>query len=290
MKQSKKFIIAGILSGTILTSTTSVMAGELTVDDSQVEENTTSKAGGYFKVGLGYRFVQSPYSEEISGLSLFLSGRYQWQNGLFVEQPGANNKLEPGARIGYNFYNTENWDFDLIASVTHGSLIYDVMENDQHVHIETKVSPRLGIRSRGYFGDNTVQFTVMPYSSNTDYDQGVYASAWAGRHWQVKNWNFHASAGIQYRSKSIMDYYYGVPEDVATENTPAYEAGSGFNVTGQLGATYPINKSWVFESYLRYTDLADAMTNSPQLQNSIKYDSSRSENRSEVGILVNYVF
>jgi len=260
------------------------------IADEVNESEDNAHSGGYFKIGVGYRFETSPYNDEKSELSIFLDGGYQWENGIFVEAPGVSNKLNPGFTVGYNLYNTQHWNFDFIGNSAHGIIEYGVTENDESIYIKRDGTFRAGFRATGNYGQNTIQFNITPYSFNDEYGDGIHASVWFAKQWQIKNWNAHASIGVQYLSEEILDYYYGIPDEIAISNSPAYKAKSGFNTSFQIGADYPISQNWVFESYLRYTDLADSINDSPIMYNAIKFGTSRSENITEAGILVNYVF
>lgn len=248
------------------------------------------RSGGYFKWGLGYRAESSPFRKEEKGLTFIMNGRFQWDNGLFVELPGGSSEMDPSFSYGYNFYNTKNWDFDLLALKSHGDIDYFATNGMESIAIEQESSLMAGFRATGYYDDNTIQAIIAPYSYNKEYDNGLYASLWYSRHWLYKNWNFHASIGAQYRSEEILDYFYGVPEDIAITGTPAYQASSGINLSVQLGVEYAINEHWVFESYVRQTELASSITDSPVIYNSVRFDNTRSEDVSEFAILVSYVF
>jgi len=278
-------MISLILS--LLVNDSTVQASDSKIENFDVND---SQSGGYFKVGLGYRSETSPYQTEQSEIAVSLEGRYQWKNGLFVELPGVSNQLSPGINFGYNFYTFDNWNFDFVANKSHGDIDYGVVDGEQSIEIERAGSVRAGARATGNYGSNTVQLIVTPYAFDNDFDDGLYASLWVAKEWQISNWNVHASAGVQYRSEDILDYYYGISESIATENTSAYKAGSGINTTFQFGFDYPLTKNWVFESSVRHTKLSKSITNSPIISNALKFDSSRSDDITEVTVLLSYVF
>jgi len=254
-------------------------------------DNKNSQSGGYLKLGLGYRGEVSPYHEERSGASFVVSGRYQWKNGLFIEAPGGANQLNPGFGFGYNFYNTEHWSFDVINQLSHGGVEYRARNRDgQSIDFARDATMSTGIRATGAIDQNTIQFTLLPYAYDSEFDNGLYASLWLAKQWQVKNWSIYSAIGFQYRSKELLNYYYGVAKDIAINGTPAYEAGAGVNSTIQFGLDYPITKNWVFESYVRYTQIASSMSDSPFIYNTRKFDDTRTKNVAEVAILLNYVF
>ncbi len=286
MKSTKYVIISNLLFSLMINHSVAMAA------DSKAENITedNSQSNGYFKVGFGYRSETSPYHTEEDETTISLEGRYQWENGLFVELPGVSNKLSPGISYGYNFYNLDNWNFDLIGIRSHGDINYNEVISNQSIEVKRKKSVRVGVRATGSYGSNTVQFIVTPYSNNNEYDDGLYASLWLAKEWQISNWNVYASAGIQYRSKEILDYYYGISEDIATDNTPVYQAGDGINTTLQFGFDYPISENWVFESSVRYTKLSDSISDSPIISNVVEFDNTRSDDITEVAVLISYVF
>jgi outer membrane protein len=144
------------------------------------------------------------------------------------------------------------------------------------------------LRATGRFEQTSVEFSISPYSLNDEYDDGVYASFWVDRSWQIKNWQFNAAIGLTYRSEEILNHYYGTPDGSIIEGFD-YQASGGVDVTAQIGVSYPISENWIFESYFRYTDISNSITDSPFLQRRIQ-NFSLSENAFEFGILVSYVF
>lgn len=275
-----------LLLGLLPFSSTMIMAEETDYDN----DTNSSQSGGFFKLGIGYRFETTPYREETNGIGVYIETGYQWENGLFIEAPGVTNKLSPGLTFGYNFYNTEHWSFDLIAQDSHGEINFYYNDDVSELKLERDSSHRGGLRATGTYDQNIIQFNITPFSDNDEYDDGLHASLWLAKHWQVKNWSIHASAGLEYRSEEILDYYYGVSEESAIGPVSAYTASSGVNTTYQVGADYPIAENWMFESYVRYTDLADSINNSPILQLAVDIDKTRSDNITEAGFFINYVF
>ncbi|MFT5691879.1 MAG: outer membrane protein [Oceanicoccus sp.] len=284
-----------ILSVAILTS--SLLSAE---ESRETSNDDHDRSGGYLKIGYGYKFEKSPYHDEKNGASVFLSGRYQFGNGIYVEASHGANELSAGNSVGYNFYNTDHWNFDIHGIQAHGRTEMGFgfkNANDENaeievLHMDRKATYMLGLRATHTFDQTIFQFTVAPYSFNDEYDDGVFATAWAGRSWQIKNWEIHASAGINYRSEEIINYYYSTSDEIVAKGASSlgpYQADGGFDVTGQIGVSYPVSKNILFESYLRYTDVSDSISDSPVMQG-ITNLSGRAENVSELGILFSYVF
>lgn len=265
----------------------------LWANDKKTEEDLS---GGFFKIGLGYKFDQNPYEEEQNGIALFLSGRYQMENGLFVEASFGANKRREGLNIGYNFYNRPNWNFDVTTVQAFGSTqINAVLDNpDETIDRITVIEKRdksemVGLRATGNFGDTNMQFLVAPLLLGNDYDGGVYSSLWLAHSWQVKNWGIYASAGVEYRSEEIIARYFEPSPELQSAGFPAYDASSGFDFTLQMTASYPITQNILFESYVRYTDIADSITDSPIISITSNIPG-RAEAKTEFGVLFSYVF
>jgi outer membrane protein len=253
-------------------------------------------SGGSLKVGIGYKFEQNPYEDENNGVALFFNGRYQMDIGLFIEASSGINKRQDGLNIGYNFYNTEDWSFDITTVKAFGEtkVIGDFYEpgspESPRILIDKRGSSEmLGLRAKGAFGNTSVQFLAAPLLLNNDYDDGVYSSFWLGHSWQIKNWEFYAAAGLEYRSKEILAHYFEPSAAFQDAGVQSYKAGSGVDYTIQISASYPISENLIFESYSRYKDISNSITESPIIAVTSQLDG-RDEAETEFGILVSYVF
>lgn len=258
-------------------------------ESAEAEENYN---GGFLNIGLGYKFAETPYNEGVNGTSLFVNGRFQWE-GLFVEAFFGANERNEGLSIGYNFYDTEYWNFDINTILAHDGVYNEVYDDDKIFYQQFDSATMVGLRATGHYGQTTMQFFVAPYlidtEVNDEVDKSFYASAWLGHSWQIKNWSIHGSVGLEYRSGDLIDYYYGISSEEATANFGQYQASSGIDLTTQIRASYPFSKAWSIESYLRYTDLSDSISDSPVLR-FVKNLPDRAEAVTEVGVFVNFVF
>lgn len=286
--------IQGVTTG-LLVSAALLISPTLLAEDSS--NNEDDRSGGYLKIGYGYKYEETPYHDEKNGAIMFLSGRYQFNNGLYIEASHGANELSLGNSVGYNFFNTEHWSFDAHTTQAHGSTTMNFSLKDESAdikiyHMDRSDTQMLGLRTTGTYGQTTIQFIAAPYSFNQDYDDGVFASAWLAHSWQIKNWELYASAGINYRSKEIVNHYYATSDEIVGLDAsilPAYKADGGFDIIMQVGLSYPVSESILFESYLRYTDISDSIIDSPVMQ--LFSDlNGRSESVAEFGLLFSYVF
>jgi outer membrane scaffolding protein for murein synthesis (MipA/OmpV family) len=287
MKTSEKTII--ILTLSLLAFNSSQLWAE-------TEQSQQDLSGGFLKVGLGFKFDQNPYYEQYNGLALFIVGRYQMENGLFVEANFGANERQEGLFIGYNFYNTTHWNFDVTTIQAFAGTEISLQRSDSDGILEPRTvfeqrrgSTMLGVRATGNFGNSNVQFLLAPVLLGNAYDDGIYAAIWAGHSWQLKNWGIHASTGVEYRSEEIIEYYFEPSAAMQRLGAPSYEASSGFDLTAQVSASYPISENILFESYVRYTDFADSITDSPIIRLTSQIPGLN-EAKTEVGILFSYVF
>ena len=71
------------------------------------------------------------------------------------------------------------------------------------------------------------------------------------------------SIGINWRSKQLNDYYYGVEGTEATPARPEYHAGSTVGVLAGLRLDYPVDEQWSLFSSFNIEWLGSEITDSP---------------------------
>ncbi|WP_293747652.1 MipA/OmpV family protein [uncultured Paraglaciecola sp.] len=208
-------------------------------------ENTDPE--NFFEIGLGAgAFVGSSLRDddgEDAGLGLIIRGSYNW-NGFFVDVLG---EISDPFVLGYNAYNNENWSFDVTLSQSWGGLN---KEDDEVRFIgvdERESNTMFGGRLTGYFGKNILQFAIKHDVSSKS--KGTVASAVIGRNWQIRNWNFHGLAGLNYRDAKYNDYFFGVSDSEANNSDfSAYDGKASVSFNSSMGVTYPINENWIYRA------------------------------------------
>ncbi|MBQ4813236.1 MipA/OmpV family protein [Pseudoalteromonas luteoviolacea] len=243
------------------------------------------EAGGFLSLGASFSYGGGLLSDIDTRTNLVVSGNYYFENGLFIEVPGNANKFEPSWAMGYNLYNTDDWEFDLIYSSAHGPLEYRVHPKEGG---DKDLTAYLGLRMSGEVGNYQFQAIFAPNADNSEYNDGLYASAWLARSWQYKNWHFYGSIGLQYRNSNMLDYYYGVP-DSAVMLKP-YDASGGVNTHLKVGFTKPLNDAWVLDGTVGITDYASSIDDSPYSQLAKTYNPNRSELGRHIALTLSYVF
>ncbi|BBN82536.1 hypothetical protein PA25_25210 [Pseudoalteromonas sp. A25] len=237
------------------------------------------QGGGYLAAELAVTYGGSLYVNNHTKVSLSLNGAYYFDNGLFVELPGKSNEFDSDFALGYNLFNTPNWEFDLLWSTAHGSL----------TSITTKKTTRyLGLRASGEVAGLNVQAIVAPSADTDTYNNGQYASLWLSKNWQYKNWNFYGSLGAQYRNANMLNYYYGVPED--SQRFDPYQASGGTNLTYKVGFRKPFAQSWLFEGNIAYTSYTDAILDSSITKAVLEHNYRRKDYAATTSVWVSYVF
>jgi outer membrane protein len=268
----------------ISTLIASILGPSVLMAEEVKNENTENiRDGSYLDIGIGLAYQSDPFTydnENESGLDIFINGRYQ-KYGLFVEFPhGTTKQQNTVMSFGYNFLNTEHWSYDLRLAMNHRDLDYKMPKSNI---VTRRVShSELGLRILGDYDNTHLKFIVAGSSGA----KGLYASSWLSQNYQYNNWNFYTTVGVEYRSKDVVNYFYGISEDEflgsnEIDALPSYQGKSGFEYTGQVGFDYPITTDWVFEGFARTTLLPSGITDSPLVEGNAV---------TEAAVLVKYVF
>jgi outer membrane protein len=80
---------------------------------------------------------------------------------------------------------------------------------------------------------------------------------------QFKRWTLVPSIGLNLPSAELVEYYYGVKPNEATDDRPAYSGKSVVNATVGLNAMYKLASHWEIIGGAEYTLLGDGITDSP---------------------------
>jgi MipA family protein len=281
--------IYNTISRFLLVSSLIFPASYSVADDNQEDAKINSRDGYYLSLGAGYRSFESPFRESDDGLQIVFNGRYQ-SHGFFAELASDPSSTKNLPAIGYNFYNTDHWNFDLIAAITDGSTRFSYEMDGETRYLSSKQTRGAGLRALGSWGDTMLQLVALPYM-NEDFrsDSAIeYASLWVGHRWQIKNWSLNGLVGAKYRSSGLLDYHFGITEN-ETHIFDEYQPSSGIDYTAQIDLTYPLSKNLLFQIYTRHTIYSDEILNSP-ITKAVRQFHGRPEKEQQFGILFNYVF
>lgn len=253
-----------IFAGVIFSSTS--FANDITHSVRSDTEHAGSTEN-YLEIGIMYAAGNGPSfgtEGDWTDSSLIINGSYSWNN-IFIENYSESGH---GLVVGYNAFANDDWSLDFTATTDWGQKNFD--NNGRYTeinHDEDIDELMIGGRLTGYLGNNIVQFAIN--QDATGEHNGTTVSALIGRSWQLRNWNFHGIAGVEYASAKLNDYYIGIsPERAANySQLETYEAGDSVSFSSEFGVTYPISEDWVFRATARIATIPDEITDSPYYVN-----------------------
>lgn len=86
-----------------------------------------------------------------------------------------------------------------------------------------------------------------------------------GRH-MIGQLQLGATIGLRYKSKKLVDYYYGIDQMDDVDPVFHYEAKAAIEPYFKLTGIYPVTERWSLIALGRYNKLASAMTDSPVVE------------------------
>ena len=96
-----------------------------------------------------------------------------------------------------------------------------------------------------------------------------WAAPFVGERWMVM-----PGVGAFWRGQRLANYYFGgVSEAEAAPGRPAYNVGNAWSLVPSLVASYRIDRDWVTGVVLGYERFSSAISNSPLIQKSGRYDA-----------------
>ena len=243
--------------------------------DFQISDNTRD---GFYLGMSGISSSGDDYSlvgDEKSSSEFDVDFSYRVQLlGFFMESPGLSSRRMHGmysiSAWGYNFYDGENWTFDLFyQNSTRG------IDGLKEIQIRNK-DKRGGLRATGYFDNSQLQLIFSPVSGNDEGSDGIEASISYSINWQIKNWSFYTNLGAKYRSEEILAYdQASLPVDYDSSNS------AGISTSAEIGIEYPLSTDWVLGGFAGYNSLSDR---------SIAIRTDDVEDGYRAGLLLTYVF
>ena len=209
---------------------------------------------------------QSPEDsgDTINSLHIGLEGRFEYKGFFleFIENSFSN------VTLGFNAHTSDRSHHEIILTSMFADVERDDLEGFESV-TDRKEDINAGIRSSFYFDKNIVQLELV--SDVNDSHNGMIGALQFGRQTQLRNWNVHGLVGVRYFSDNVIDHYFGVSADEATETIAAYKATDGFMPTLQLGATLPLNEKWIFRTTAEYSRFPGTVSDSPLAQGDYTY-------------------
>ncbi|WP_416306249.1 MipA/OmpV family protein [Neptunicella sp. SCSIO 80796] len=84
--------------------------------------------------------------------------------------------------------------------------------------------------------------------------------------WQINQWTLSTTLGLQWKSRQLLNYYYGLGDRDNVGDGFQYQAGSGWFPSIGLLARRPISERWSWIMRANYQHLPESMRNSPLVE------------------------
>lgn len=89
-----------------------------------------------------------------------------------------------------------------------------------------------------------------------------------GYHWSIGRLKIAPTIGFHWKSRRLLDYYYGVRPEEAEGNRIAYQADSGVNGFFRLSISYALTNHWGIVGLAEYESLSRSVRQSPLVDRS----------------------
>ena len=87
--------------------------------------------------------------------------------------------------------------------------------------------------------------------------------------WFTPKSEFNLSLGLDWKSKNLVDYYYGVLQKESIKGRPAYRAGSGMNSVIRFSASRELSDHWRLVGVVEREYLSGAIRKSPIIEKDV---------------------
>ena len=159
--------------------------------------------------------------------------------------------------LGLTFADNESFTASLMARVRSDRVFFSrtntrfvsIGLNGQQLAVETRVEvpdrdyaieAGVEILSDGRWG--FLQLAAFHDVSGTH--DGYDLDATWGIGFRSGRWYFEPSVGLNYKSRRLNDYYWGIRPEESNEATPAYSADAGVNLRARWRASYYFDSNW----------------------------------------------
>jgi len=166
-----------------------------------------------------------------------------------------------GPRAGYNLFKNQPLSVNVFAEYKFAS---DAFEDEKYLEGMKK---RRDTVMSGV--DASLRFkSVWRLESNMatdilDRHNGQEANLTLSRLFRFEKFSLTPGAGLVWRSDDYNQYYYGVREEEATPDRPAYEPGSSLDWLMKISTRYALDDDWSILGIARVEFLSDDIQDSP---------------------------
>lgn len=208
-----------------------------------------------FGVALGIGYISTPIAQEDDTLLPIIPRFSYYGEKFFIDN----------FTIGYSFLESNSQRLDLIGEFNQDFLHFETASDIQKAFASfTRLSGQVVIIDVGDYElkPRHATYLVGPaYSFNGEnwffkakygvdsfnVNGGAEASIEIGQNFSVNRWNFEHSLGATWKSKEIVEYYYGLDRDEAPAIIAMYEpTESALNPFYRINTQYQINDDWRF--------------------------------------------
>jgi outer membrane protein len=216
-------------------------------------EEQTARPEETFSAGLGLLVTDKPYKggdTDVYGIPLIF-----YQKDRFVLS---------GLRLNYYFIYNDEWALSLI-----GAPRFEGYDDDESRALngmdDRERTYELGLECSRAFDWGTLSACIMTDICGEHKGQEVRLT-YKRKFDDILNFenlDLTPRIGVNWRSKQLNDYYYGVEGNEATVGRPEYHAGSSTGMLAGLRLDYPVGKKWNLFGSVNVEWLGNEITDSP---------------------------
>ncbi|PML80449.1 outer membrane protein OmpV [Enterovibrio norvegicus] len=200
---------------------------------------------------VGAAGVSDLYKEQDNSVVPLLNFGYHGEN-LNVDFSGAN----------YRVYGTDSDWVNLGVIMTTSGIAYDKDTSDFLKGMDDRnLSLDLGVNADFRVGTGVIS-TYFQHDVSGAY-KGYVAGARYFDIFPIGDADFVSFAGVMLQSKDFVDYYFGVNQNEARINRPAYTGDSSVAYEVGYKLIYPLSDNWNLTQSTQYTRLGDEVADSP---------------------------
>lgn len=217
------------------------------------EEEVQARPESTFSAGVGFMVFDKPHKggdTDVYPVPLIF-----WQKDRFVLS---------GIKFGYYFIYDEDWALSLIGQPRFEG--YDDEESSALNGMDDREATyELGLECSRKFDWGTLSARILTDICGEHEGQEIQLT-YKRKFENLLNTGGLAltpSAGVNWRSKQLNDYYFGVEGNEAMAGRPEYHAGSSVGFLAGLRLDYPVGEKWNLFSSVNVEWLGSEITDSP---------------------------
>jgi outer membrane scaffolding protein for murein synthesis (MipA/OmpV family) len=212
---------------------------------------------GSTALGAGFRSGTSPY-RNINNVSSINNDNDFDLVPLYLYE--GEHLFAHGTSFGVHAFRNDNFEMDFVARYRFDRLDPDT--DDFYTGMDEREQTLDGGVSLAF----KRKWGKLGVSWISDLQDNHNGNEWSINYrytWFPGRWSVSPFISYVYQDSKLTDYYYGVREREATENRPAYQAGSASYVQAGINTSYRLSKNLLLFGNIASQGLDDSVTNSP---------------------------